>query len=160
VLLFAISFLGVALLVMLQTLIDPGLVTFWHRTIASQIDRDSPFSVWGQVTSTEPLRIAVMALIGILALLVAFRPRRKSFAQVAALGAALLIGTQLIAQHWFYLYLVWFVPLTLVALGALNPEPAPESALSIPPARRSLLRRPLPSPRRPPQPSRSEPASA
>lgn len=157
---FGLGFLVAAGLVMAQTIIDPGLETFWHRTVASQIDRDSPFSVWGQAHSLEPLRVAVMVAVGALAALVAFRPRRKSAAQVAALGAALLIGTQLIAQHWFYLYLVWFVPLVLVALGALSPRPAPELARSTPPARSDLSRRSPPSPKRPPRRSRSEPASA
>jgi hypothetical protein len=124
---FVSAFVSVSVLVMLQTLIDPGIVTFWHRTIASQIDRNSPFSVWGQVPSLEPLRVTIMVAVAALALLVAFRPRRKSMAQVAALSAALLIGTQLIAQHWFYLYLVWFAPLTLVALAAL-PQPAEVTA--------------------------------
>jgi len=36
--------------------------------------------------------------------------------QVAALGAAVLIATQLVAIHWFYLYIVWFAPFVLVAL--------------------------------------------
>ncbi len=157
---FGLGFVVVAALVMLPTLISPGISTFWQRTIASQIDRQSPFSVWGQVPSLEPLRIAVMAAVGLLALLVAFRPRRKSAVQVAALGAALLIGTQLIAQHWFYLYLVWFFPLTLVALGALSPEPAPVPVRSSRRARWDQSRPPLPSPTRRPRPSRSEPASA
>ena len=54
----------------------------------------------------------------ILAALVAFVPRRRTSAQVAALGAAIVIATQLIAIHWFYLYIVWFVPFMLVALFA------------------------------------------
>ena len=29
--------------------IDPGLATFWERTVESQLDRSSPFSIWGQV---------------------------------------------------------------------------------------------------------------
>ncbi len=37
--------------------------------------------------------------------------------QVAALGAALLIGVQLTMHHWFYLYIVWFFPLLLVAFA-------------------------------------------
>ncbi len=160
VLRFGVGFGIAALIVMAQTIIDPGLVTFWHRTIASQIDRDSPFSVWGQMHSLEPLRIAVMMAVGALAVLVAFRPRRKSVGQVAALGAALLIGTQLIAQHWFYLYLVWFAPLVFVALGVLSPRPAPEAARSTPPALSDPPRPPPPSPKRPPRRSRSEPASA
>jgi hypothetical protein len=101
--------------------------------------RFSPFSVWGQVHSLEPLRVAIMVAVAALALLVAFRPRRKSIAQVAALAAALLIGTQLIAQHWFYLYLVWFTPLTLVALATVGLQaagtraPAAADAVSVQP---------------------------
>ena len=37
---------------------------------------------------------------------------------MAALGAAVLIAVQLTATHWFYLYIVWFVPFVLVALLA------------------------------------------
>jgi uncharacterized membrane protein len=160
VLLFAAGLAGVGALAMLPTLIDPGIATFWHRTIASQINRDSPFSVWGQVPSLEPLRVALIAAVGLLAVLVAFRPRRKSAVQVAALGAALLIGTQLFAQHWFYLYLVWFAPLTFVALAALSPRWEPVLAESPEPGRWDQARPPLPSPTRLPQPSQSEPASA
>jgi len=159
-LLFGAALVATVGLLMEPTLADPGIVTFWHRTIASQINRDSPFSVWGQVKSLGPLRIAVMVALGALALLVAFRPRRKSLVQVAALGAALLIGTQLIAQHWFYLYLVWFMPMLLVAIGALNPRPGPGPARSTPPDRPDRSQLSLPSPTHPPPPSRSEPASA
>ena len=45
-------------------------------------------------------------------------PRRVDARTVAALGAAVLIALQLIATHWFYLYIVWFVPFVLVALFA------------------------------------------
>ena len=56
---------------------------------------------------------------------------------MAALGAAVLIALQLAASHWFYLYIVWFVPLVLVALLAAHrvqprrepPAPAPEREL-------------------------------
>jgi hypothetical protein len=157
---FGAGLLIAAAVVMATTLIDPGLSTFWDRTISSQIDRDSPFSVWGQAPSLEPLRIALMAGLAGLALLVAFRPRSKSVAQVAALGAALLIGTQLIAQHWFYLYLVWFLPLVLVAVGALSSQPAAEPARSTARGRWGRFRSRPPSPTHPPPRSRSEPASA
>jgi hypothetical protein len=108
-------------LLLLWPAIDPGLATFWDRTIAYQGGRDSPFSVWGQ-TSLEPLRIAILIGVGALSLLLAFRPRRKMLAQVAALGAALIIGLQLTAQHWFYLYIVWFYPLLLVAMASVEPR--------------------------------------
>jgi hypothetical protein len=50
-------------------------------------------------------------------------PRRKTPVQVAALGAAVLIALQIVAAHWFYLYIVWFTPFVLVALFALHREP-------------------------------------
>jgi hypothetical protein len=117
---FAGTFLLATALLMLWPAIDPGLSTFWDRTIAYQGGRDSPFSIWGQVSDLEPLRITILAGVGALALLLAFRPREKSLVQVAALGAALLIGLQLTAQHWFYLYIVWFYPLLLVAFSSPN----------------------------------------
>ena len=115
---FALSFLLVSSAVMAWTVVDPGLATFYERTVAYQAGRDSPFSIWGQVPSLEPLRIAILVGVGALSLLLAFRPRRKTLVQVAALGAALLIGLQLTAQHWFYLYIVWFYPLLLIGLSS------------------------------------------
>jgi hypothetical protein len=127
---------------MLWPLIEPGLSTFYDRTIAYQADRNSPFSIWGQVDGLEPLRTGIFVLVAALAIALAFRPREKSLTQVAALGAALLIGAELTAEHWFYLYIVWFYPLLLVALatvGERRPSPAEPGP---PPARSS---RPVPS---------------
>ncbi len=114
--------------------IEPGLATVWDRTIAYQADRDSPFSIWGQVPGLEPLRIAILISVGALAVGLAFRPTRKTLAQVAALSAALLIGLQLAAEHWFYLYVVWFFPLVLVAIAA-EQGPSPARSSSPAPAR-------------------------
>jgi hypothetical protein len=117
---FALSFLLVSALVMLWAAIDPGLGTFYDRTIAYQAGRDSPFSIWGQVRSLEPLRIALLIVTAGLSLLLAWRPQKKTLVQVAALGAALLIALQLTMHHWFYLYIVWFYPLLLVALAGVK----------------------------------------
>jgi len=114
---FAGAFAAVTSLLMLWPLFDPGLHTVYDRTIAYQSTRESPFSIWGQAPSLEPLRIALLVVTLALSLLTAFRPRRKTLVQVAALGAALLILLQLIMQHWFYLYIVWFFPLLLVAMA-------------------------------------------
>ncbi|MCW2988825.1 MAG: hypothetical protein JWM24_1763, partial [Solirubrobacterales bacterium] len=122
-LLFAGAFLLVSALVMLWPAIDPGLHTVYDRTIAYQSTRDSPFSIWGQVPSLEPLRIVILAATAALSLFLAFRPKRKSLVQVAALGAALLIALQLTMQHWFYLYIVWFYPLLLIAMSSLESSP-------------------------------------
>jgi hypothetical protein len=117
---FVLAFAAATAAVMLWPTIDPGLHTFYHRTIAYQAGRNSPFSVWGQVPSLEPLRIAILATVGLLSLAFAFRPKEKKLFQVAALGAALLIGVQLTMHHWFYLYIAWFYPLLLVAMASLE----------------------------------------
>lgn len=113
---FVLAFGAAAALLLLWPALDPGLHTFYDRTIAYQADRNSPFSIWGQVAGLEPLRIATLVVVAAMAIAFAFRPRQKQLTQVAALGAALLIGLQLTAQHWFYLYIVWFYPLLLVAM--------------------------------------------
>ncbi len=73
--------------------IDPGLATFWERTVESQLDRESPFSVWGQVTGSEAVQRVVLVVGAGIALVVAFTPRRRTLAQSAALAAGILIAT-------------------------------------------------------------------
>ncbi len=124
-LLFAAAFALASGAVMLWPALDPGLHTVYDRTIAYQASRDSPFSVWGQAPALEPLRIAILVGTVALSLLLAFHPRRKSLVQVAALSAALLISLQLTMQHWFYLYIVWFYPLLLVAFATVGGRPSP-----------------------------------
>jgi len=119
---FAASFAAASVLLLLWPAFDPGLGTFYDRTIAYQAERDSPFSIWGQVPTLEPLRVAILGATAALALLFAFWPRQKSPMQVAALGASLLIALQLTAQHWFYLYIVWFYPLLLVAMASVGKQ--------------------------------------
>jgi hypothetical protein len=55
------------------------------------------------------------------AVLVAFVPRRRTIAQVAALAAAVVIAVEAGADHWFYLYIPWFAPLVFVALATCQP---------------------------------------
>jgi hypothetical protein len=145
--LYAGGFAAVTVAFMLWPAIDPGLKVFYERTIAAQAGRSSPFSVWGQAEWLEPLRVAILAGVGVLSVALAFVPRRKSLLQVAALSAALLIGVQLTLHHWFYLYIVWFFPLMLVALALLarteEPEPDEVPGRGWPFRRR---RRPEPSP--------------
>jgi hypothetical protein len=136
---FAAAFLATTVLLLLWPAIDPGLSTVWERTIAYQSDRDSPFSIWGQVPSLEPLRIAILVAVGGLAAALAFWPKRKSLIQVAALSAALLIGLQLAAQHWFYLYVVWFYPLLLIAISSTLPDDRLDKGRGRNPTNRSAM---------------------
>ncbi len=152
--LFAGGFVVVTAAAVTWPLINPGLHTFYERTIATQAGRTSPFSIWGQDEALEPLRLALLAATGILAIALAFVPRKKSLLQVAAFSAALMLGVQITLHHWFYLYIVWFFPLMLVALALLErtEEPDPEDVPSWR-RRRRLRRRPAPEP----APERSSP---
>ena len=157
---FVLAFALTTLVFLLWPAIDPGLYTFYDRTIAYQASRDSPFSIWGQVAALEPLRIGILAGVAGLALLFAFHPKEKKLFQVAALGAALLIGVQLTMQHWFYLYIVWFYPLLLVAFTSLpryvvTKERASSPTQSSQPAPHHSPRQPPPSPKHPPPPSQT-----
>jgi Glycosyltransferase family 87 len=134
---------GAALLLALVATVAPfvpdgGVRELYDRTIGYQAGRPSPFSIWGQVDSLDWLQTVLkFATVG-LALVVAFVPRRPDLRQTAALGAAVLIAVQLVATHWFYLYIVWFVPFVFVALfaahGRAPREPAPEAEVEREPA--------------------------
>ena len=113
-----------------------GLRELYDRTVGYQAGRPSPFSIWGQEPGLEWLQTTVKAATAALALLVALLPRQRDLRQIAALGAAVVIGVQLGITHWFYLYVVWFVPFVLVALfgGERRPEPSePPAARAEPP---------------------------
>jgi len=119
----AIVFAFAAALVLTKT--DPR--TFWDRTIGFQASREAPFSVWGYYGGGwEVAQRAVQAALVVFAVAVAFVPRRDDLVGLAALAGAILVGAQLAATYWFYLYLVWAVPLALIAfLGRL---PAAQTA--------------------------------
>src|ERR1700733_4412225 len=94
-----------------------GLKEVWDHTIGFQLTRSDIFSIWALHPALSPIKVVIEAFAVILAVLVAFRPRgARTPAQVAALGAAVIIAVQLPALHWFYLYIVWFLPLVLIAV--------------------------------------------
>jgi hypothetical protein len=116
-----------------------GLAEVWSHTIGLQLTRPDVFSIWALHPTLAPIKMAIEAFAVILALVVAFRPRgRRSPAQVAALAAAVTIAVQLPALHWFYLYIVWFLPLLLIAVlandapAAQAPQPLEDAAFDEP----------------------------
>jgi hypothetical protein len=128
-------FAGTALLVLVAAVAafvpDGGWRELYDRTVGYQASRPSPFSVWGQVESLDWLQTVVKGAAVALALLAAFVPRRPDARQLAAMGAAILIAVELAATHWFYLYVIWFVPFVFVTIfGArgrtLRDRPATE----------------------------------
>jgi hypothetical protein len=119
---FVLAGAATVALVMVPVLRQNDLHTFWHRTVVSQIDRTSPFSIWGLWGGLGLEQHAVQALTVALAVIVAFVPRRRTVVEVSALAAAVMIAFQLGLTHWFYLYIPWFFPMLIVALIASHPS--------------------------------------
>jgi hypothetical protein len=125
---FVIAYGVTAAVVMLPVFLHHNWHSFWHDTIVYQSQRASPFSIWGLWGGLEPERHFVLGAAAALAALVAFFPAgRRTVVQVAALGAAVLIALQLGISHWFYLYIVWFFPLVMVALLGAEPTSSEDS---------------------------------
>jgi hypothetical protein len=128
----ALGFLLATLVSFLVLLLEPDLVeavrTFADRTILWQLDRESPFSIWGwgqyHAAGIPDLQLVQRVLQGLLlvaAVALAVVPRRPSPLQLAALTGALIAGFELVLTHWFYLYIPWFFPFAAFALLAGAP---------------------------------------
>jgi hypothetical protein len=112
----AVAAAAAGVLVMAPVALGDGLGRFADRTVVFQGERSSPFSIWGLYELPGWLQVGATVAAAALAVAVAFVPSRRDDVTVAALGAAILIALQLTVTHWFYLYLVWFLPLLLIAL--------------------------------------------
>ena len=135
---FAAGFGVATVLAFSILLLEPSLwnalETFWERTIAFQLGRDSPFSIWGWgqyhaagIPDLASLQTVVQVVTIVLAGVVAAVPREKGPLELAALTAAVLLGVQLSLTHWFYLYLPWMLPFALLAVIAPRSGPAEEA---------------------------------
>jgi hypothetical protein len=103
-----------------------GVRSVWSRTVEYQIERDSPFSVWGQYPGLRPLQIGLTVLVLVAAVALVRWPRRLDLLSMAALSGALMIGAQVVLEHWFYLYVPWFLPFVLITVVPEWPaRPAP-----------------------------------
>ena len=121
-----------AVLLLPVALLDGGLGNLWERTLGFQAGRESPFSVWGYWHLDTAQKLVQVAGV-LLALAVAFRPRRRDLISLCALSAAVLIALQLGISHWFYLYLAWFAGPLLAAVLAEFSEADGEPVRSSPP---------------------------
>jgi Glycosyltransferase family 87 len=138
-LVFTASLFVLLALVVVPFIPDGGVRELYDRTIGYQASRPSPFSVWGQVDSLGWVQDLVKGAAAALALLAAFVPRRPDLRQTAAMGAAILIAVELTATHWFYLYVVWFVPFVFVALFAAHTRTLPQASEAKEPERELAL---------------------
>jgi hypothetical protein len=122
VVIYTVAFTVTALIVMLPVFLDNSWSVFWHDSLKSQIDRTSPFSIWGLWGGLGVEQKILEGLAVLLAVTVAWLPRKRSVVEVGLLGAAVLIAFQLCLTHWFYLYIPWFFPLLIVGLVGAFPS--------------------------------------
>jgi hypothetical protein len=126
---YVIGFVLAFAAAMAPVVLTGDLGAFWRDTIQYQIGRPAPFSIWGiwggsftnasNSLSVEQ-HLAEGAMLA-MAVGVMFVPRRRGIVEVAALGAAVMIAFELCLTYWFYLYIVWFFPLVIVALVGAHP---------------------------------------
>lgn len=109
--------------------LPPGGLSFlWQRTIEFQLTRPDVFSPWGIHPALRPVQTGLEVLAVMLVAAVGFVPRERSLTKVCALAGAVTIAIQLPAAHWYYYYIIWFVPFVLIAsLGV--PAPALDPVL-------------------------------
>jgi hypothetical protein len=123
--------LGIFVFAMVVYLPDGGLRELWNCTMGFQLSRAPDFSPWA-ITNAHRWTQTVVEVAGLAVLaVVSFWPGRRTLVQISALAAAALIAVQLPAGHWFYFYIMWFLPLTLVAMFA-GYRDAPAVSLAAP----------------------------
>jgi hypothetical protein len=137
----AVSSIPLAILVALGGLSGPSEMA---HAVAFQFSRGSLQSVWSAlgIERLQPLgQACVLGLIAAAVVKLRQQPElARDRARMAALTAAILIGLQLAADYWAFLYLVWFVPLiacSVLARGevaAPAPEPSTQLAGRLEPA--------------------------
>jgi hypothetical protein len=122
-LVFAAAFLVVLVAVFLPFIPDGGLREIYDRTLGFQTHRGCCGGIIADTSHLDwllwlkgPERICALAL----AVFVAFRPRSKTFRQLAALGAAVIAALQFGVPNWFPSYAVWLAPFAFIALFATD----------------------------------------
>lgn len=136
---YVVAYAATLVLAMLPVLLQDNFAAFWHDSIAYQATRMTPFSVWGLWGGLSVEQHLVEGAVVALAIVVAFVPRARGVVEIAALGAAVVIGLQLTASYWLYSYIVWFFPLVAVAVFGFFP-PSQDHPLRAP-ARESVRSR-------------------
>jgi hypothetical protein len=121
-LVYAVVYAATIGVAMLPVLLEHNWHAFWRDTISYQAGRTSPFTIWGLWGGLHLVQHLAEGAVVALALISAVLPRRRTVLEVAAMGAAILIGLEMVANYWLYSYIVWFFPLVIVALFGSYPS--------------------------------------
>ncbi|MBJ7329604.1 MAG: DUF2029 domain-containing protein [Solirubrobacteraceae bacterium] len=124
ILLFTLGlFITLVLSAAIALLHGGSLRDFYDASLGFQAGRKSPFTPWGLYEGLDSVQTVVQVLGVALGVAVAFLPRRQDVVGLAALSAAVLVALQLGLGYWFFLYVVWWVPLVMIALLGRDGEP-------------------------------------
>ena len=112
-----------------------GPITMLHA-ISFQFSRESPQSIWSAlgIQGLQPLgEAAVLAFVAAAVVRLRQEPELAECRQrMAALTAVILVGLQLAANYWAFLYLVWVFPLVAMSVLAEPTAVAVRSEVSSP----------------------------
>jgi hypothetical protein len=136
-----VAFVSAPLLILLVALGGLGGITAMVDALSFQLLRSSPQSVSAALGIGALQPLAQGAVLGLIVAAVirlrADRALATDRARVAALSAAILIGLQLSADYWAFLYLTWVLPLLCISVLGTT-APSAEHA-----GRRASVRAPL-----------------
>ncbi len=140
----AIGAASAPLVALLLALGGPQGIGAMLHAMSYQFSRGTDQSIWGalRIESLQPL--AEACVVGLITAAVArlrMAPElARDRARMAALAAAILIGLQLAADYWAFLYLVWVAPMLCTSLLAdarapeLGAEPVARASGQLQPA--------------------------
>ncbi len=94
------------------------------RAIGFQFSRSSPHTPWSLIGSVPGQQLFEAATIGLVVgaaiRIRADRALAGDRSRIAAIAAAILLGLQISANYWSFMYLVWIVPFLLVSILGVN----------------------------------------
>lgn len=140
-LVFSLAFLAASAVAFAAVLLHTAPAIFLSRTLGFQASREPSDSIWSAlqyhygsghpwlVSAGHVLHGLVVALAGALVIISYRLVRTPAVPALAAACAAVLIAVEASLGYYAYSYLLWVVPLMLVALlvPSIPPTPAPSS---------------------------------
>lgn len=124
---FGVGFLLASMVVFLPALDHSSVGSFLARSFGYQAKREPGYSIWALygdsfhysqfvISVAKTVHGLLLALTVGLAIALPRLPRRQDLIGLAAASAAVLIALQVSDGYYSFSYLLWFVPLVLVAL--------------------------------------------
>jgi hypothetical protein len=126
----AIVLISAVMLGILVALGGTGAISAMVHAMSYQLTRTDPHSLWAWIGSVPLQQLVEAATIALIAGACVVLRRDPELAadrtRMAALFAAILLGLQIAAGYWAYLYLVWVIPFVLLSLlsDGANAKPA------------------------------------